>query len=138
MTQATASVLPPPRVSKLWMTEDWWSVWLGLGTVIVALVAFWIDRPIRGWAVTPGKWTAVSYIWRDLANNGARYVIIFLFFAALFAISVRIMGQRVPTFLAGFIVLFVGSLAIFYAAGWKVMQDFNIEAPLLALIVGLA
>jgi uncharacterized membrane protein YadS len=37
----------------------------------------------------------------------------------------------------GFVVLFAGSLLVFYIAGWKAMEDLNIEAPLLALLVGL-
>lgn len=113
-------------------------MWLGLGTVLLALVAYWLGTPIRSWAVTPGKWTSVSYIGQDLAKNGSGYLTIFVFFGAVFTASMAIMGQKMSRFLTGFIVLFVASLAIFYAAGWKVMQDFNVEAPLLALIVGLA
>ena len=42
-------------LEKLWKTEDWWSVWLGLGIVIVAIVALWMGTSIKGWAVLPGK-----------------------------------------------------------------------------------
>jgi uncharacterized membrane protein YadS len=137
--EAPAPQAPPSSpFAKLWRTEDWWSVWLGLGTVLVALVAYWAGSPIKGWAVTPGKWTSVSYIGQDLAKNGGGYAIIFLFFGVVFAASMAIMGHRVSRFISGFVLLFAASLAIFYAAGWKVMQDLNIEAPLLALIVGLA
>jgi uncharacterized membrane protein YadS len=131
------SAPPPSALSKLWKTEDWWSVWLGLGTVLLALVAFWAGSPIRGWAVTPGKWSNVSYIAQDLAKNGRGYGFVFLFFGVVFASSMAIMGQKVSKFLAGFAALFVASLAIFYVSGWKLMQDLNVEAPLLALIVGL-
>jgi uncharacterized membrane protein YadS len=127
----------PNPLAKLWKTEDWWSVWLGIGIVLLALVAFWSGSPIRSWAVTPGKWTDVSFIGADLAKNGSGYLVIFLVFGAVFAASMAIMGHKVNKFLLGFVALFVGSLVIFYAAGWKVMQDLNIEAPLLALLVGL-
>ena len=43
-------------ISKLWTTEDWWSVWFGLG--IVAAGARDASGPaatIKGWAVTPGE-----------------------------------------------------------------------------------
>ncbi len=126
------------RFDKLWKTEDWWSVWIGLGTVLIALVAFWAGSPIKDWAVTPGKWAEVSAIGRDFAKNGSGYFVIFLFFVVSFGASMAIMGHSVWRFVAGFAALFAASLAIFYAAGWKVMQDFNVEAPLLALIVGLA
>ena len=34
---------------KLWKTEDWWSVWLGLGIVLLAIVALWMGTSIKGW-----------------------------------------------------------------------------------------
>jgi uncharacterized membrane protein YadS len=123
---------------KLWKTEDWWSVWLGLGTVLLALVTFWAGSPIKTWAVTPGKWAQFSAVGADLAKNGGGYLTIFVFFGVVFAISMAIMGHKLSRFLPGFLLLFVASLVIFYGAGWKVMQDFNVEAPLLALILGLA
>jgi len=47
------------------------------------------------------------------------------------------MGHSLKQFIPGFIILFLGSLVIFYLAGWKLMEDLNLEAPLLALIIGL-
>jgi len=126
------------RFEKLWKTEDWWSVWLGLGTVLLALVTFWAGSPIKSWAVTPGKWSQFSAVGQDLAKNGAGYLTIFGFFGVVFAISMTIMGHKLSQFITGFVLLFATSLAIFYGAGWKVMQDYNVEAPLLALILGLA
>jgi uncharacterized membrane protein YadS len=62
---------------------------------------------------------------------------IFLIFGVVFTVSVAIMGRKVSEFVPGFIILFVGSLAIFYLAGWSVMKDIGLGAPLLALIVGI-
>ena len=122
---------------KLWKTEDWWSVWLGLGIVLLAIVALWMGTSIKGWAVLPGKLTDFSKVWTDLAKNAGGYLTIFLFFGVIFSVSMKIMGHKLNEFIPGFIILFVGSLIIFYLASWKLMQDFNIEAPLLALIIGL-
>jgi len=30
--------------SSLWKKEDWWAVWVGLGIVAVALIAFFIGK----------------------------------------------------------------------------------------------
>lgn len=122
---------------KLWKTEDWWSVWLGLGIVLLAIVALWMGTSIKGWAVLPGKLTDFSKVWTDLAKNAGGYLTIFLFFGVIFSVSMKIMGHKLNEFIPGFIILFVGALIIFYLASWKLMQDFNIEAPLLALIIGL-
>lgn len=122
---------------KLWKTEDWWSVWMGLGLVLLALGVFWSGSSIRGWAVTPGKWSAPLSVLRDLASHGWGYAVIFAVFGAVFTASMALMGCKIRRFLPGFAILFLGSLAIFYMAGWDLMKRFNVEAPLLALIVGL-
>jgi len=125
------------RFSKLWTTEDWWSVWFGLGLVVFALVTFWSGGTVKGWAVTPAKWSAAGAALADLARNAGGYLTIFLLFGVVFSASMAIMGVRLRQYVPGFVTLFVGSLAVFIASGWKVMEDLNIEAPLLALLVGL-
>ena len=37
--------------SELWQKEDWWAVWLGLGIVIVAIIAFFTGGTIKPIAV---------------------------------------------------------------------------------------
>ena len=124
-------------LAKLWKTEDWWSVWFGLGIVLMALVTFWSGSTIRGWALTPAKWSTFGVALADLAKNAGGYLTIFLMFGGVFTVSMAIMGVKARRFVAGFVALFLGSLAIFIASGWKVMEDLNVEAPLLALLVGL-
>ncbi len=122
---------------KMWKTEDWWSVWLGLGIVFLAIFVFWAGGSIKGWVVIPGKLTEFGKVWADLTKNAGNYLTIFLLFGSVFSVSMAIMGHKLKEFIPGFIILFVGSLAIFYLAGWKLMEDLNMEAPLLALIIGL-
>jgi uncharacterized membrane protein YadS len=122
---------------NLWRTEDWWSVWLGLGLVGLALGVFWAGSSIQGWAIVPGKWGRFAAALSGLASHAGGYLAIFLLFAVAFAVSMALMGHPPARFLPGFVVLFLASLAVFVAAGWKVMEEFNVEAPLLALIVGL-
>jgi uncharacterized membrane protein YadS len=124
-------------VDKLWKTEDWWSVWFGLGIVLLALGSFAAGSAIKGWAVVPGKWARLDAALAGLSSNAVGYVVIFLLFGAVFSVSMAIMGQPLKEFVPGFVILFAGSLAVFVLAGWKVMEEFNVEAPLLALIVGL-
>jgi uncharacterized membrane protein YadS len=125
------------KFEKLWKTEDWWSVWAGLGIVLLSLFTFWGGSSIKGWSLTPSKLTEMGKVWADLSTNWWGYGTIFLVFGAIFTISMAIMGQNAGKFLIGFVALFAGSLVIFYLAGWKLMEDLNMEAPLLALIVGL-
>ena len=122
---------------KLWKTEDWWSVWLGLGLVLVAIIALWSGTSIKGWAVVPGKMSDFGKVWADLAKNFGGYLTIFIIFGVVFGYSMKLMGHKLSQFIPGFIILFVGSLIIFYLDGLQFMIDFSIEAPLLALIIGL-
>jgi len=52
---------------KLWKTEDWWSVWIGLSIILImAMVALWMETFIKGWAFLPGKLTDFSKLRADM------------------------------------------------------------------------
>jgi uncharacterized membrane protein YadS len=125
-------------ISKLWTTEDWWAVWLGIGIVLLALISFWAGGTIRGWAVTPGGWSQLSELGADLASHWGGYLAIFLLFGIVFTVSMAIMGRSVGEFVRGYLLLFAGSLAVSYLAGWSLMKKADLGAPLLALVIGLA
>jgi uncharacterized membrane protein YadS len=124
-------------LNKLWTTEDYWAIWLGLGIVLLALGAYWGGSSIKGWAVSPGSWSAVSELGSDLARHWGGYLAIFLLFGVVFTASMAIMGHRVGEFVRGFVLLFAGSLAVSYLAGWSLMKKADLGAPLLALVIGL-
>jgi uncharacterized membrane protein YadS len=129
--------LEPKQRSKLLTTEDYWSIWLGLAVIFVALVLFWAGSSLKSIAVTPGTWTHVGQIGSDLAKHGVGYLVILLGYGLVFTFSISIMGRSVREFIPGFLILFLGSLAIFYFASWKAMKDLDLGAPLLALGLGL-
>jgi uncharacterized membrane protein YadS len=126
------------RLQKLWKTEDWWAVWLGLAIVLIGLLTFAAGGTIKSWAVTPGTWTSGSGLVADLTQHATGYLLVFALFGTFFTVSMRIMGHRLAHFVPAFALLFLGSLAIMVLAGWKVMKENDLGAPLLALIVGLA
>ncbi len=89
------------KIKELWMKEDYWAVWLGLGIVFMALGAYFSGGTIKGWAITPGKWSTLSQLGADLAKNGVGYLLIFLLFGIVFTISIAIMGRKVKEFVPG-------------------------------------
>ena len=48
------------ELRKLWKTEDYWAVWLGLGIVFLALVVYSTGGTIAGAAQKPGESTAAG------------------------------------------------------------------------------
>ncbi len=122
---------------KLFKTEDYWAIWLGMLVIALAMGAFWAGTTIKGWAVTPGTWSSFDALGEDFARHIGAYVVVYLGFGVVFAVSMRMMGRNVKEFLAGYTLLFLGALIIFYLAGWKVMKRLDLGAPLLALIIGL-
>jgi uncharacterized membrane protein YadS len=125
-----------PR-SKLLTTEDYWAVWLGLGVIALAMGAFWVGNSIKSFAVTPDSWSQISGIGRDLSQHAGAYGVICIGFGLVFSISMRAMGRSLKEFIPGYLIVFLGSLAIFYLAAWKVMKTWHMGAPLLALLIGI-
>jgi uncharacterized membrane protein YadS len=126
--------------SKGWnilRTEDYWAIWLGMIVIFLSVGFFWAGSTLKPWAVTPGTWSDPGQLAADLREHFFAYASIFLGFGLVFAISMRVMGRNLKEFLLGYTILFLGSLGIFYLAGWSVMKSMDLGAPLLALAVGL-
>jgi len=125
-------------LDKLWTTEDYWAVWLGLGIVLLAIVVYGSGGSIASWSVKPASWSSVGGIATDLAKHGVGYLTIFLVFGAVFTLSMAVMKRSVKEFVPGFVILFAGSLVIFEASSNTFVKGtLHLGAPLLALLVGL-
>src|SRR6188508_3252369 len=82
--------------SGMLATEDWWSVWIGLGIFALGLASL-LGLDLVGW--------------HALASFAATYVV----FTALFALGARFMRLDVRRFVVGFTVLFVVTWAAWIA-----------------------
>ena len=60
-----------------------------------------------------------------------------MFWLILFGATTAAMGVKFKEFIPGFIFLYVASIVMFAIAGWANAAQFNLEAPLVALILGL-
>ncbi len=124
-------------ISQLWKREDYWAIWLGMTVIVVAMAFFWSGTSIQDLAVTPGKWRSVADLGADLGEHWPGFLTVFLGFGLFFTVSCSIMGITWRRFLPGYVILFAGSLAIFYLAGHDWIKQAHVGAPLLALIIGL-
>lgn len=123
--------------SELWKKEDWWAIWMGLGIVLLALIFFFSGSTIRAIAVAPPKWTVFSAFLGHFARTWMWYLLLFIAFSVIFTVSTKIMGFRPREYFPGFTLIFLGSLIILVFSSWKYAKDYNLESPLVALIVGL-
>ncbi len=121
----------------LFSTEDTWAIWLGLLVIFSCLAAFWAGGTLKHLAVTPGSWSTFAELSADFVKKAPAFGAVFLFFFVAFTVSMKIMGREIKQFMIGFVVLFLGALAVFYLAGWSAMKRLDLGAPLLALVIGM-
>jgi uncharacterized integral membrane protein (TIGR00698 family) len=128
---------PPLRWRELWLKEDWWAIWLGLGIVVVAYAFFANGSSIKWLAVTPAKWSTFSQLTAHFAGNYGRYLAQFVVWLTVFSVALTALGHKAKEFIPSFVVLYVLSVVIFTIGQWDQANTYNLEPPLVALAVGL-
>lgn len=128
------------RRSALLTTEDWWAVWLGLGMVLLSLLLYhsglaWL---LKSLAVSPPRWAETNELAGHFAAKWPAYLLLGLGFGAVFTLSCRLMGHPVRDYAPGFAVVFLCSALILVGSASQLAKRYDLEAPLLALILGLA
>jgi len=123
--------------NELWLKEDWWAIWLGLCLVLAAYILFANGSSIRWLAVTPAKWSTLPQLAAHFAGNIWRYVAQFVLWATTFTIALTALGYRARQFLPSFALLYLLSVIIFALGQWDQANYYNLEPPLVALVIGL-
>ncbi len=122
---------------ELWLKEDWWAIWLGLGIVILGYILFAEGASLKWLAVMPPKWATVAQLGAHFADNYVRYIAQFLGWLAIFTVALSALGHKPAEFIPSFIFLYVLSVIIISIGQWDQANKYNLEAPLVALAVGL-
>ena len=122
---------------EIFKKEDWWAIWLGVGITLLGCALFAGGGSLKWLAVTPAKWNTLSQLGADLSTNYLRYSAQFLFWVALFSIALKTLGYKLNEFIAGFLFVYVVSVAIFALGQWTQANKYNLEPPLIALMLGL-
>jgi uncharacterized integral membrane protein (TIGR00698 family) len=130
-------IAPSLRWRELWLKEDWWAIWLGLGIVLAAYAFFANGASIRWIAVMPAKWSSWSQLGSHFAANFDRYVVQFVAWLVAFSVALTALGHKARDFVPSFAILYVLSVVIFTLGQWDKASTYNLEPPLVALVVGL-
>jgi hypothetical protein len=70
METKTVPAGPAPMGGKeLYLKEDWWAIWLGLGIVVVAYLFFAGGATIMWIAITPAKWSTFGQLGTHFINH---------------------------------------------------------------------
>ena len=136
-TNETAGINQASGWKEFWSKEDWWAVWLGLGIVILAYVFYLSGSSISWLAVAPAKWSTLSQLASQLSTNALRYLALLAAFLVLFTTMISFIGQKPRAFIQAFIFLFVLSTIIYAIGNWDQASRYNLEPPLVALVLGL-
>src|SRR5438045_7620186 len=123
---------------ELFLKEDWWAIWLGLGIVLTAYLFFVSGSSIRWIAVTPAKWSSLDQLGVHFVANLPRYAAQFALWLAIFTVALTALGHRPRAFIPSFAFVYLASVAIFAIGQWDQASTYNLEPPLVALAAGLA
>jgi uncharacterized membrane protein YadS len=118
--------------------EDWLSVWIGLGLIAVAAIVFATGGSIKWLALAPQKWSHWSELSAQLHANALRYTASWVVWSFLFGAGAASLGIPLRVFLPAFLAVFLVSWAVYLLGVWDQAAHYNLEPPLVALVLGLA
>jgi len=124
-------------MSDLFRKEDWWAVWIGLGLIAVASILFAQGDSIKWLAVAPQKWSHATEVTAQLRANGLRFAALYVLWALLFGIGAAALRMPWRQFLPAFLVVFVVASILYFIGLWDQAAHYNLEPPLVALVLGL-
>jgi uncharacterized integral membrane protein (TIGR00698 family) len=122
---------------ELYLKEDWWAIWLGLGIIIAAWMSFAAGSSIKWLAVAPVRWSSPAELVGHFFSEWPRYLAQFTLWLVVFCTSMKVMGHRLAEFIPAFAFIFVVSVFINSIGAWQYASAYNLEPPLVALLLGL-
>jgi uncharacterized integral membrane protein (TIGR00698 family) len=128
----------PMGWKELYLKEDWWAIYLGLGIIISAIFFFYTGSPfLKSLSVLPPKWTDSGKLLEHFSANIGWYGLQFTLWLIVFSISTKILGFKQTEYLPSFIFLYLLSIITFIIGEYKPLSDNGFEPPLVALLLGL-
>jgi uncharacterized integral membrane protein (TIGR00698 family) len=121
--------------------EDTWAIIIGLGLTALISLAFFAGSAInifKSMAVGIPTWsTNFGVAIAGLMKDPMGIIVLFLFFLVAFSCGMKVMGHDLGKFIPGFVVLFILSLLVTIFGSNTFAKTWQLETPLLALLVGI-
>ncbi len=130
-------IRPKMGWKELWLKEDWWAIWVGLGIVIVATLFFLNGGTIKWIAIKPARWSTLGQAFSHFGAHLPQYAAMFVLWLVVFVAAMKAMGRNLAEYIPSFIFVFVFSIIIFYIGAWEHAHAYNLEPPLVALVLGM-
>jgi uncharacterized integral membrane protein (TIGR00698 family) len=119
--------------ANLFRKEDWWANWVGFIVLILSAVGFigvFYKVPrLGGWVGNPAE--------AFTAANLKGFALMYVGLGVLFLVALKIMGERVKTFMLGFMVVFLIALLSMFIAQQSALKSLGLGYPLWGLLIGL-
>ena len=119
--------------------EDSWAIIISL-TLIASISVFWLNSSLDIYkliSVKFNKWDSWN-VGNALPQDYVLHIFcLWAFFTLIFCVVARFLGKQVKSFLLGFSVLYLLSLIIGILSSHSFAKEWQLEAPLIALIIGL-
>jgi uncharacterized integral membrane protein (TIGR00698 family) len=123
---------------ELYLKEDWWAIYLGLGIVIAAIAFFYTGNPfLKSLSILPPAWTDFEKLVEHFSIKIGWYALQFGFWLIIFSTSTRILGFKQSEYIPSFVFLYMLSIFTFIIGEYKPLNNYGFEAPLVALLLGL-
>lgn len=119
--------------SAISISEDWTVVIFGFLIIALYLLGFKIQPPTFGWSNTPDLFDKVLTI-----NNLTNIFTIFLLVYGIAILASATLGRGIGTVAKGFPVIYILTVVALILAGNTFLKNWNLEAVIFSLLIGLA
>ena len=130
----------PQANTPFYKREDTWAMIIALLLTAAITVTYLFGgfAFFKSLAVSIPSWSNdFSKVTKGLGKNPAGIFILFGFFLVAFTIGAKVMGYKVKQFVASFTVLYIISIIVTIFGSNSFMKEYQLETPLLALVVGM-